>query len=236
PCPSGVPDGHGVVPAPGAAIYTAFRTQAQVAVFGDELGGALRTMYFPDVLDGDQEDDHGSFGTPDALFLRVLVAAGPVAGASVPDGVLPPSRDYFVDVETGIPHSRAEVLVGALRAALANLAVRFGTADQSRWQMAALRETYRDLGIIGAVFGPTEMERENRGSFNLVVDLGPPVRGEIVLPPGESGTFTAADIGHEPPHLRDQLRLYEAFGYRPQAFAPDQLAPPVTMETIPILH
>jgi hypothetical protein len=99
-----------------------------------------------------------------------------------------------------------------------------------------LRETYRDLGLISGVFGPTEMERENRGSFNLVVDLGSPIRGEIILPPGEAGTFTAADIGHEPPHLRDQLPLYEAFGYRRQPFSPDELEPPVTTESIPIVR
>ena len=80
------------------------------------------------------------------------------------------------------------------------------------------------------------MERENRGSFNLVVDLGSPVRGEIIVPPGESGSFTAADIGHEPPHLRDQLPLYEAFDYRRQPFAADELEPPVTAKTIPIVR
>lgn len=231
-----VPDGHGVVPDPGAAIYTAFRAAAQSAVFGDELGSALRTMYFPAVLAGDQEDDHGSFGTPDALFLRALVAAGPVKGAPATTGILPVSRDYFVDVTTGTQHTRAEVLANALGTALAALAAQFGTTDQSRWQLPALRETYRDLGAIGPVFGPTEMERENRGSFNLVVDLGPPIRGEIIVPPGESGTFTIADIGHEPPHLRDQLGLYEAFGYRRQAFAPGELEGPITMESIPIVR
>src|SRR5262245_8622737 len=229
------PAAHGVVPRPGAAIYTAFRTVAQTAIFGDELGSALRTMYFPAVLVGDQEDDHGSFGTPDALFLRVLLAAGPVAGGPPADGVLPVSRDYFADVATGTSHTRADVLAGALRAALASLAARFGTTDQSRWQLPALRESYRDLGIISAVFGATEMERENRGSFNLVVDLGSPVRGEIVVPPGESGSFTASDLV-EPPHLRDQLPLCEAFGYRPQPFARGELEPPVTAKTIPIMR
>jgi penicillin amidase len=231
-----VPDGHGVVPDPGAAIYTAFRSAAQTAIFGDELGPAMRAMYFPDLLVGDQEDDHGSFGTPDALFQRVLMGAGPVAGASVPDGVLPPSRDYFNDVTSGTPHTRAEVLVQALGSALAALTTRFATSDQSLWQLPALRESYRDLGVISTAFGPTEMERENRGSFNLVVDLGPPVHGEIIVPPGESGTFTGADLGHEPPHLRDQLPLYEAFGYRAQAFTPDEVEPPVTMESIPIVR
>jgi len=231
-----VPDGHGVIPDPGAAIYTEFRSVAQTAVFADELGGALRPMYFPAVLVGDQEDDHGSFGTPDALFLRVLIAAGPVPGGPSASGVLPVSRDYFADVVRGMPHTRADVLVDALRTALATLEARFGTADQARWQLPALRETYRDLGVIGAIFGPIEMERQNRGSFNLVVDLGPPVRGEIILPPGEAGTFTAADLTAEPPHLRDQLALYEQFGYRRQAFAPDELEPPVTVKSIPVLR
>jgi penicillin amidase len=231
-----VPDGHGVVPLPGAAIYTAFRTAAQVAVFGDELGSALRTMYFPDVLVGDQEDDHGSFGTPDALFLRVLLGAGPVAGEPPADGVLPVSRDYFADVAIGVSQTRAAVLTDALRTALATLSARFGTDDQSRWQLPALRETYRDLGVISAVFGPTEMERENRGSFNMVVDLGSPVQGEIIVPPGESGSFTAADIVHEPPHLRDQLPVYEAFEYRRQPFVPADLEPPVTTETVAIVR
>jgi penicillin amidase len=225
-----VPDAFGVIPEPGAAIYTAFRTAAQTAVFGDDLIGVGRDMYFPDVLVGDQEDDHGAFGTADALFLRVLVTAGPVANAPLTTGVLPVSRDYFA------PQTRADVLADALRTALAALASRFGTTDQSAWQLPALRETYRDLGAIGPAFGTVEMARENRGSFNLVVDLGSPVRGEIIVPPGESGTFTAGDFGHEPPHIRDQLPLYEAFEYRRQPFTVNELEAPVTMETIAIVR
>lgn len=223
----------GVISDPGAAIYTAFRDAAQRALFSDELGGALRQMYFPAVLDGDQEDDHGSFGTPDALFYRALLEGRP--GPTVP-GVLPLSRNYYADVTTGTQDVQPAVLVAALREALATLTARFGTADQSQWLLPALRETYRDLGVIGAVFGPVEMARENRGSFNLVVDVGPPVRGEIILPPGESGTFTSADVGNEPPHIRDQLALYESFGYRRQPFATDELEAPVTMETIPFVR
>jgi penicillin amidase len=231
---AGVPDGHGVIPDPGAAIYTAFRAAAQTAIFSDELQGSLRAMYFPDLLVGDQEDDHGSFGTPDALFLRVLLSAGPVTGGVSADGVLPVSRDYFAD--GGTPHTRAEVLVQALRTALQTLTGRFTTFDQSQWTLPALRESYRDLGVISSVFGPTEMERENRGSFNLVVDLGSPVRGEIIVPPGESGSFTIDDVGHEPPHLRDQLPLYESFGYRRQPFTRDELEAPITMEIVPFVR
>jgi penicillin amidase len=233
---AGVPDGHGVVPDPGAAIYTAFRAAAQTAIFADELQASLRPMFFPDLLVGDQEDDHGSFGTPDALFLRVLLGAGAVAGGLPSDGVLPVSRDYFVDLTTGTSRTRAEVLVQALRTALDGLAMRFGTSDQSQWMLPALRESYRDLGVISSVFGPTEMERENRGSFNLVVHLGSPVQGEIILPPGESGSFTLSDVGNEPPHLRDQLPLYEAFGYRRQPFTRDELEAPITMEIVPFVR
>ena len=89
---------------------------------------------------------------------------------------------------------------------------------------------------MSAIFGPTEMAREDRGSFNMVVDLGNPVRGEIIVPPGESGTFTAADLGSEPPHLRDQLRLYEAFAYRRQPFTQADLEAPITAETIPVVR
>jgi hypothetical protein len=80
------------------------------------------------------------------------------------------------------------------------------------------------------------MERENRGSFNLVVELDNPPRGEIIVPPGQAGTFTPADVGMEPAHLRDQLPLYEAFRYRVQPFTPDELEAPITVETIPVVR
>jgi penicillin amidase len=224
----------GVIPDPGAAIYTEFRTAAQAAVLADELGSAFHGMFYPARNVGNQEDDHGSFGSPDALFLRVLLSAGPVPGVPAPPGLLRVSRNYFDDVSTRTPHTRAAVLVGALRTALTTLAARFGTDDQTRWQLPALRESYRDLGAVNVGFGPTEMARENRGSFNLVVELAFPVRGEIIVPPGETGTFTAADLGHEPAHLRDQLGPYEAFAYRRQPFTAEDLEPPVTAETIPI--
>jgi penicillin amidase len=232
----GVPDGNGVIPDPGAAIYTEFRTVAQTATFADDLGSAYRGMDYPALNDGNQEDDHGSLGSPDALFLRALFAAGPVPGAPAPAGLLPVSRAYFDDASTGASHTRAEVLRGALEAALAALTARFGTDDQSRWQMPALRESYFDMGAIGLIFGPTTMERENRGSFNLGVDFSSPGRADIIVPPGQLGSFRLGQAGHEPPHLRDQLPLYEAFRYRRQPFAEDELEAPITMEVVPIVR
>jgi hypothetical protein len=230
----GVPDRNGVIPHPGAAIYREFRTAAQTAVFADELGREFRGMFYPALNEGNQEDDHGSLFSPDALFLRALLSAGAVAGAPSPPGLLPVSRNYFDDVARGTPGTRAAVLIEALESALATLAARFGTEDQDAWQLPALLANYMDQGAIGPVFGPTIMERENRGSFNLVADLTRPLRGEIIVPPGQSGTFTLGTAGREPPHLRDQLPLYEAFAYRPLPFAADELEPPITSETIPV--
>jgi penicillin G amidase len=214
---------------PGATIYTAFRTVAQDALLGDDLGSGLRPMFFPDLNDGDQEDDHGSLFSPDALFLRVLFSKGDVPGATAPPGLPPVSRDYLA------PQFRADALAGALRTALSQLTTRFATADQSQWHAAALEERYMEQGLIGGIFGASTIARENRGSFNLLADFGAR-RHEIIVPPGESGTFTAADVTHEPPHLRDQLPLYAAFQYRRQPFTVDELEPPVTEETIPVMR
>ena len=228
---------EGVIPDPGAAIYTEFRTAAQTMTFADELGMDFRTMFYPDDNMGDNEDDHGSFGSPDALFLRALLFGTPLPSVPVPSGFLPVSRNYFDDVTSGDSHSRAEVLRDALQTAIDRLTAQFGTADQSQWLLPALSDTYMDFGAIGPVFGATVMPRENRGSFNLVVELGHPVHGEIIVPPGESGSFTSSDgaQGHEPPHLRDQLPLYSAFEYRQQPFSEQDLEPPLTIETIPLI-
>ena len=59
-------------------------------------------MFYPALNEGDQEDDHGSLTSPDALFLRALLAAGAVPGAPAPSGLLPVSRNYFDDVTTAV--------------------------------------------------------------------------------------------------------------------------------------
>jgi penicillin G amidase len=230
-----VPDRTGVIPFPGAAIYREFRSAVQ-HVFADELGSAWNGMFYPPSNEANQEDDHGSLFSPDAVFLRALFAAGPVAGTVPPPDLLPLSRNYFDDVASGTPGTRNAALVAALSAALDSLTTRFGTTDQSAWLLPALMESYMDLGAISTIFGPTVQERQNRGTFNLLVELGQPPHGQIILPPGESGSFTFSDVRSEPPHLRDQLGLFEAFGYRTQPFLPADLEPPVTSETIPILR
>jgi penicillin amidase len=193
------------LPHPGATIYRAFRTEAQRRIFGDELGTANREMFYPLLNEFNQEDDHGAFDTPDALFHRALVGAA---------AALPLSRDYFRNVATGDAPGRDGALVAALRSALAALAARFGSNDMAGWLEPALRESYMNLGAVNLFFGETIAARQNRGSFNLLAELDGPTGGRIIVPPGESGAIPAGALGPEPPHLRDQLPLYEAFAYR----------------------
>jgi len=213
------------LPHPGATLYRAFRTAVQRLAFADELGTALHEMSYPLVNEGNQEDDHGSYGTPDALFYRALFGSA---------AALPLSRNYFDDVATGTPGTRDEVLVAALRAAVASLATRFGTDDMTAWLEPKLRETYMELGGIGMLFGPTTMERENRGSYNLLVEVGAPAGGQIIVPPGESGALPVGALAAEPPHLRDQLRLYESFTYRRIPDARADIEPPLRTRTLDV--
>ena len=52
------------------------------------------------------------------------------------------------------------------------------------------------------------------------------------MPPGESGTLTAGDLVTEPPHLRDQLPLYERFQYRRIPRTRADIEGPTTVTTL----
>jgi len=213
------------LPHPGVTIYREFRTEVQRQVFGDELGANLRELFYPLLNEGNQEDDHGSWDTPDALFYRAL------QGVSA---TIPLSRDYFHNVLTGATPTRDEALVDALRSALTTLGTRFGTGDMTQWLEPKLLTSYMDLGAAGAFYGETVTERQNRGSFNLLVELGPGGQSLIITPPGQSGNLTASDIANEPPHLRDQLPLYQAFLYRKIPASRDEIEGPITTTTLEI--
>jgi hypothetical protein len=182
-------------------------------------------MFYPLLNAGNQEDDHGSFGTPDALFYRAL--QGPAA-------TIPLSRYYFHNVETGAATSRDEVLVAALRTALAALAARFAAVDMTLWLEPKLLTSYMNLGAVDVFFGATVTERQNRGSFNLLVDLAPHGESLIIVPPGESATVTPADLASEPPHIRDQLPLYEAFLYRRIPRTRGDIEGPISVTTLEV--
>lgn len=210
-------DGTGNIPYPGVTIYRAWRQQVQVDTFADELGSHNRSMHYFLVSSGDQEDDSGGFASPDALLLRAL-AGGPTAP-------FPTSRDYFQNVTNSTSPGRDATLVGSLRTAIATLTTQYGTSDMTKWFTPKIIVNFSAESAASA-----SMERENRGTFNEIIELSPTITGQIIVPPGNSGYISPADV--ESPHLRDQLSLYEAFQYRPLPFAPSDLETPTTTETL----
>jgi len=210
-------DNTGNIPYPGVTIYRAWRQQVQTDTFGDELGSHNRSMDYFLVSAGDQEDDSGGLFSPDALFLRAL-AGGPTAPS-------PTSRDYFQNVTTMTNPGRDATLVGSLRTAITTLTAQYGSGEMPKWLTPELIVNFSSESAASA-----SMQREDRGTFNEIIELSPTITGQIIVPPGNSAYISPADV--ESPHLRDQLSLYAAFQYRLLPFAPSDLETPTTTETL----
>jgi penicillin amidase len=217
-------DGSGNIPYPGVTIYREWRKQVQTDTFGDELGTHLRHMEYFQTSVGNNEDDHGGLFSPDALFLRAL--AGPSA-------TFPTSHDYFEDVSTSTNPGRDATLIASLRTAIATLTTHYGTTDQTQWLTPKITVTFDASASASDIFfGPTTMERENRGSFNEVIELADTPISQIIMPPGESAFIPFPPPLSAPVHMRDQLAPYQAFTYRNMPFCLACLDGPTTTETI----
>lgn len=100
----------------------------------------------------------------------------------------------------------------------------------TKWLTPKITVQFDAQSASDALFGATVMERENRGTFNEVIELSATPTGRIIVPSGNSGFIPATFV--EPPHLRDQLPLYEAFQFRLMPFALSDLEGPTTTETL----
>lgn len=69
--------------------------------------------------------------------------------------------------------------------------------------------------------------------MNQLIELLPTVASQIVVPPGNSG-YIPPSLTPEPPHLRDQVALYEAFQYHALPFVPAELEGRTTTQTIAV--
>lgn len=204
--------------APGIAIYRAWRQRLQETLL-DDVEPYNRTMDFPAVIDGSNEDDHGSYLTPDSVLYHILTHAPELAGVE-PATTLAPSRDYCA------PSTCASLLVATLEETVAALNARFDSADQSTWREPVIVSTMSSQGAAPEV----TVERMNRGSFNQLHDFGPGAafRTYDVVPPGESGmidlpTLLSSQASDDPettvndgnPHVFDQKALYQGWRYKP---------------------
>jgi len=228
---------------PGVAIYDDWRNRLQHTLLDDELGAANHGMDYPAVIEGDNEDDHGSYLTPDSVLYHVLTHAPELAGVE-PATTLAPSLDYC---DTGTTHQTcAALLVATLQQSVAALTSRFGSADQSKWRENVVVSTIPAQGAAPEI----TIERMNRGSFNQLHDFGPGAafRTFNVVPPGESGmidllTLAKSQVASDPvaavnagnPHVFDQAPLYQGWRYKPFVLDEHTLVAP-TSESIPYVR
>lgn len=217
-------DGSGDNPYPGVTIYRAWRTQAQRDTFDDELGSRNRLPDYVISRVSSNADSGGDLFSVDAIFLRAL---------EYPSAAFPTSRDYFQNVVSATNPGRDATLVDALRAAITTLTTQYGTTDPTQWLTPKITVEFDETSASFLLFGPTIIEREDRGTMNQLVELLPTLTSQIVVPPGNSGHIPATLIP-EPPHLRDQVALYESFQYHTNPFTPGDLEGPTTTQTITV--
>ena len=102
----------------------------------------------------------------------------------------------------------------------------FGTADPTQWGWQPPQDLDFDclddfasnllaLGTKPTTFG--KAPSENRSTYMQALELGKPIRGENVIPPGQSGFIRHLGtlMGEADPHMGDQADLFRTFTYKP---------------------
>ena len=102
----------------------------------------------------------------------------------------------------------------------------FGTSDPTTWgwqppvdlDFDCLDDFANNLLAIGT--NPTAFGKapsENRSTYMQALELGKPIRGENVIPPGQSGFIKHLGpfMGEADPHMGDQAELFRSFTYKP---------------------
>jgi hypothetical protein len=184
-------------------------------------------MDYPPVISGSNEDDHGSYLTPDSLLYHILTHAPELQDPNVPPPTtLAPSngRNYCENLDTHDGATCAHLLVSTLKQTVTTLTATLGP-DPSNWHETVVVSTVATQGAAPEII----VERMNRGSWNQLHDFGPGDQFLTfnVVPSGNSGFIdlatlvqsqaaddpkTAIDAGS--PHVFDQIPLYEGWRYK----------------------
>ncbi len=108
-----------------------------------------------------------------------------------------------------------EVIIDALKTACDLLESEYGTSDVSAWTTPVRIVRFSELGALAS----PQMPYMNRGTYNQVIELPlwrnkqqELVRGENVLPPGQSGFVNASGVPS--PYAVDQLPLYTSWMFK----------------------
>ncbi|HWP45142.1 MAG TPA: penicillin acylase family protein, partial [Blastocatellia bacterium] len=188
-------DNHGVDGSVAKTIFDAWLEAVREAIFADEFKGL---------------DAIGAFAGMNNLFNRLMQ---PSLILHVLDGdksALPPSRDYFNG------KSKDEVVVGALRKAIDELASKRGP-HMNHWAYSQGEINFRPLPGI---------PRTSRGTYIQVVEVSRPVfRGVSILPPGQSEDPSS-------PHYSDQREMAGYWRFKPIIYKREQLEKSVAAESV----
>jgi acyl-homoserine lactone acylase PvdQ len=215
----------------GHAIYDGARKRLQELTFGDELDVSYRRDVADDVpkqypgIDFEvpvslHAGDHGEV-FDDVTFYDAL------RGETV--------YDWFDDVRTDTTESADDLVERALVRTAGELEAEFGTPDPEEWLMEVHESKFLSIGATPR----TTIDMRNRSSYNQAIEIERAQKepseaalaseevGEWatyagdVLPPGNSGQLTAAELargqatGEYPDRLTDQLALYVNNVYKP---------------------
>jgi penicillin G amidase len=114
---------------------------------------------------------------------------------------------------------RNAVIVTALKQALEELEKQMGS-DVSSWLTPVRSVTFSRLGALPS----PRMHYMNRGTYNHIAEMpggkknaSNPPHAVSVIPPGQSGFVSMTNMAN-PPHVTDQLDLYENWTYKPMLF------------------
>jgi penicillin amidase len=193
-------DADGLYDDAGYALYVKVRQDLQSRVFADEQGAFLR------IWDPNPEtagDPHaGDQGTNDNKDAALLDALGDRTGFDWCDNVATAAKETCSDV---IADSFAEV-----------------------GSVPAMPVWHSRFSPIGA--GPAyEMNMTNRATYFHFHVGSDPTQSVSAIAPGESGHLSLLDFvdlevngGQGPPHMHDQLPLYEGFQFKPVPVSEEQ--------------
>jgi penicillin amidase len=183
-------DGNGVVDAaastnlaPGSVIFSRWLATALVNVFGDEFG----TFVTAEI-------------TSNALLHVLDHALGSGSG-------VPPSRDYFIDINSQDPRQDPrQILSASFDQALAAL------GSKTNWTPA--RPVTRFVHALPAIGQVAAIPRSNRATWAQIVYFTPNrPEGETIFGLGQSGFIDPSkkfDL-----HFIDQFELFSRFEYKP---------------------
>ncbi len=203
---AGVPwsdeDGDGFYDDPAHAIWDAMMQQLFTQITEDELGSITHKVRLEPGI-SENNADHGTLNNQMGPILRMLQGNT--------------NHDWCDDIDTAEAESCQDQIIEGLIVVQDDLSDKFGSGIVGTWLEPVHTSKFLPLGAYAA----DERPMVNRGSYVQMVSMAEPARSVNVLPPGNSGLITSAELaiavggGGEPERLTGELDLYWTNQYKP---------------------